>query len=120
VASRIKTPYWVYRKMQKRQCSWNDVRDRLAIRVLCADESACYRVLGYAHRLFHPVPGSLKDYIAHPKANGYRSLHAVVIVRSPTARMVEIQIRSEDMHWTDEFGSASHVKYKMNEFEEAK
>lgn len=112
VSYRIKTPYWVHRKMLKRQCAWNEVHDRLAIRILCSDEAACFRVLGTVHRLFCPARGSLKDYIAAPKTNGYRSLHTVVLGVAPTVQMVEIQIRSEDMHWTNEFGSASHTAYK--------
>ncbi|MDA7967667.1 MAG: bifunctional (p)ppGpp synthetase/guanosine-3',5'-bis(diphosphate) 3'-pyrophosphohydrolase [Gammaproteobacteria bacterium] len=110
VHGREKSVYSIYRKMQRKKITLRDMRDIHAIRVITETRPQCYPALGLIHRLYKPRPGSFKDYIAIPKANGYQSLHTVVI--GPAGQPVEVQIRSEAMHRVAEQGVASHWLYK--------
>lgn len=110
---RVKTLYSTYRKMVVKNRSFEDLTDRLAIRVIVKNQMDCYRALGVIHQCLHPVPGKLKDYIGAPKENGYQSIHTVVYpMPGVTEIPIEVQIRSEAMHRHCEFGPASHFDYK--------
>ena len=86
------------------------VYDIVALRVIVEDVENCYRVLGIIHGLFQPVPGRIKDYIATPKRNGYRSLHTTIFTGN--GGVVEIQIRTPEMHAEAAYGIAAHFIYK--------
>jgi guanosine-3',5'-bis(diphosphate) 3'-pyrophosphohydrolase len=113
IESRIKSLYSTYRKMMiKRRC-FEELSDRLALRVIVREPADCYRALGAIHAAMHPIPGKLKDYIGAPKENGYRSIHTVVYpLPGVTESPMEIQVRTEQMHRECEFGIANHGEYK--------
>lgn len=111
VTGRAKHPYSVWRKMQERHVSFEQVTDIIAFRVITASADDCYRALGILHRKWKMVPGRFKDFISTPKRNGYQSLHTTVM-RGGNMR-IEIQIRSRDMHQQGEFGLAAHWAYKQ-------
>jgi GTP pyrophosphokinase len=110
VAGRPKHIYSIWKKMQRKGLSIDDLYDLNALRVLVDDVSACYAALGVVHGLWRHISKEFDDYIASPKDNSYRSLHTAVL--GPAARPLEIQIRSLDMHKHAEFGVASHWRYK--------
>jgi len=112
VQGREKHPYSIWRKMQERHISFEQLSDIMAFRVLTDGTDECYRALGLIHQRFKMVPGRFKDYISTPKRNGYQSLHTTVI-HEENAR-IEIQIRSERMHRDSEFGLAAHWAYKQD------
>jgi GTP pyrophosphokinase len=112
VFSRAKHFYSIYQKMRKRGKAGGELFDLLGIRILCATVEQCYTLLGMCHRLWKPVDGRFKDYIAMPKGNGYKSLHTTVIA---SGRLLEIQIRTAAMHETAEYGVASHWLYKKGQ-----
>ncbi|MEO5343261.1 MAG: RelA/SpoT family protein [Gammaproteobacteria bacterium SHHR-1] len=107
---REKNPYSVYRKMRDKHLSLSELADVLAFRIIVDSVDTCYRVLGVVHNLYKPKPGSFKDYIAIPKANGYQSLHSILI--GPSGFPIEIQIRTREMHQLAECGIAAHWIYK--------
>jgi GTP pyrophosphokinase len=109
VESRVKHTYSLHRKMIKYEKNEEKIFDIVALRVLTESVNDCYQVLGLVHMLWKPIPGRIKDYIALPKPNGYRSLHTTVITEDG---IVEIQIRTEEMHQEAEMGVASHFLYK--------
>src|SRR3989344_4348353 len=110
---RIKGIYSTYRKMAIKRRTFEELTDRLAIRVIVPDTDSCYRALGIIHGAMHAVPGKLKDYIGMPKENSYRSIHTVVYpLPGVTEQPIEIQIRSRIMHEESEFGSSAHGEYK--------
>jgi len=110
---RIKGLYSTYRKMVLKERRFEELTDRLALRLVVRNIEDCYRTLGVVHSVFHPIPGKLKDYIGAPKENGYRSIHTVVYpLKGVTEQPIEIQIRTEKMHEECEFGIARHVDYK--------
>lgn len=110
VAGRPKHIYSIWSKMQGKRVDFDHVYDVRALRVIVKDVAACYQVLSLVHTRFAPVAGEYDDYIARPKANGYQSLHTVVI--DPGGRAIEIQIRTRQMHEFAELGIAAHWRYK--------
>jgi GTP pyrophosphokinase len=118
ISSRAKHYYSIYLKMRKRGKAASEIYDFFGLRIICQNDMDCYIILGLVHKLWKPVNGRFKDYIAHPKANGYRSLHTTVLT-GPDETMLEIQIRSAAMHEAAEFGLASHWLYKRGKAGEA-
>jgi GTP pyrophosphokinase len=112
ISGREKHPYSIYRKMRDKRKSINELADVFAFRIVVDKMDTCYRVLGVVHNLYKPKPGCFKDYIAIPKANGYQSLHSILI--GPSGLPIEIQIRTTDMHQLAESGIAAHWQYKTN------
>lgn len=110
VFGREKNLYSIYRKMQEKNIPFSEVLDIYGFRVIVKDTLACYMALGVLHGMFKPVPGRIKDYIALPKANGYQSLHSVLL--GPNGMPIEIQLRTWEMHRLAEVGVASHWLYK--------
>jgi GTP pyrophosphokinase len=110
VAGREKKPYSIWRKMQNRQISLEQLSDLYGFRVICSSIEDCYRVLGLVHTTWRAVPGRFKDYISTPKQNGYRSIHTTIV--GPRHQRVELQLRTEPMHVTAEYGVAAHTFYK--------
>jgi GTP diphosphokinase / guanosine-3',5'-bis(diphosphate) 3'-diphosphatase len=110
VTGRQKTPYSVWRKMERKAVALEQLSDIFGFRVLVNTVSDCYRVLGAVHVVWPVVPMRFKDYISTPKQNDYRSLHTTVI--GPGRQRVELQIRTYEMHQIDEDGIAAHAVYK--------
>lgn len=107
---RVKSVYGIYRKAFVQGKSIDEIYDIYAVRIIVQTVTECYNALGIIHDMFTPIPNRFKDYIATPKANMYQSLHTTVIGREGVP--FEVQIRTEDMHYTAEYGIAAHWKYK--------
>lgn len=107
---RVKGLYSLYHKLKRKEWDIDAIYDLMAMRIIVDSVEDCYRSLGIVHDLWRPLPQRVKDYIAFPKPNGYQSLHTTVATQSGT--ILEIQIRTKQMHQDSEFGVASHVFYK--------
>jgi GTP pyrophosphokinase len=112
VSGRMKTPYSVWRKMQRKNITFEQLSDIMAFRVVVGSLGDCYHALGLLHSRYPVVPGRFKDYISTPKPNGYRSLHTTII--GPERHRIEVQIRTHEMHEVAEYGVAAHWKYKQD------
>jgi guanosine-3',5'-bis(diphosphate) 3'-pyrophosphohydrolase len=110
VEGREKHLYSIYKKMQNKKISINEMVDVHGFRIIVDNADVCYRVLGLVHSVYKPMPGRFKDYIAIPRVNGYQSLHTTLF--GPNGVPIEVQIRSEHMHRVAESGIAAHWKYK--------
>ncbi len=110
-SGREKSPYSIWRKMQRKNVAFEQLSDVMAFRILVDDIAECYHALGIIHSAYHVVPGRFKDYISTPKPNNYRSLHTGII--GPEQQRIEVQIRSREMHEISELGVAAHWSYKQ-------
>ncbi len=113
VTGREKHPYSIWRKMAERHVNFEQVTDIMAFRVITDSDADCYSALGVLHIAWQFIPGRFKDYISTPKTNGYRSLHTSLIYKN--SMRVEVQIRTREMHRTNEFGFAAHWAYKQGD-----
>ena len=110
VFGRAKKPYSIWRKMQEKELSFSRLSDIYGFRIITTSDEDCYRALGVIHRRWRAVPGRFKDYISQPKTNGYRSIHTTVSGRD--GKIVEVQIRTRQMHDVAETGVAAHWSYR--------
>lgn len=110
LSGRHKSLYSIYSKMLKKKLTMDEIHDIHGLRLIVDKEEDCYKALRVVHQLWPEVPGKLKDYISHPKFNGYRSLHTVVMDEGMVP--LEVQIRTREMHLQAEFGFAAHWRYK--------
>lgn len=117
ISGRAKHIFSIYRKIQRKQVDLSEIYDASAVRVLVDDVQDCYTVLGLVHAAWEHIPKEFDDYIAHPKANGYRSIHTAVY--GPDDHIVEIQIRTKSMHEEAELGIAAHWVYKEGKAQES-
>ena len=113
IYGREKTPFSVWRKIQKKRTSLEQITDIIGFRVILESSNDCYRALGVFHTKWNCIPGKFKDYISSPKLNNYQSLHTAII--GPNKRPIEIQLRTMAMHEFAQRGIASHWKYKSSE-----
>ena len=110
LTGRTKHIYSIYRKMNLKRRKLDEIYDVIGIRVIVDEKRDCYGALGVIHDMWHPIPGEFDDYVATPKESMYRSLHTAVI--GPEGHALEIQIRTEEMHESAEYGVAAHWRYK--------
>src|SRR6185295_15157139 len=111
VSGREKTPYSIWRKMQKKQVEFEQLSDIMAFRIMVEDVPTCYQTLGVLHSSYSMIPGRFKDFISTPKPNDYQSLHTGII--GPHRLRIEVQIRTRQMHEVAEMGVAAHWGYKQ-------
>ncbi len=113
IYGREKSPVSIWRKMQRKNVSFEQLSDIMAFRIVVGSVFECYAALGVIHGAYAMLPGRFKDFISTPKPNGYRSLHTTVI--GPAQKKIEIQIRTREMHEEAELGVAAHWAYKQGE-----
>ena len=113
IFSREKTPFSIWRKIQKKRTSLEQITDIIGFRIILKDVENCYKTLGFFHSKWNCIPGKFKDYISSPKINKYKSIHTAII--GPNKRPIEIQLRTKQMHEFAQRGIASHWKYKSSE-----
>ena len=113
IIGREKTPFSIWRKVQKKRVSLEQISDIIGFRIILDNIEDCYKALGIFHSKWNCIPGKFKDYISSPKINKYQSLHTSIF--GPNKRPIEIQIRTMPMHEFAERGVASHWKYKSSE-----
>ncbi len=113
IYGREKTPFSIWRKVQKKRVSLEQITDIIGFRIILDNFDECYQTLGVLHKEWNCIPGKFKDYISSPKINGYKSIHTSVI--GSHKKPIEIQIRTSEMHDFAERGIASHWKYKSSE-----
>lgn len=107
---RVKGVYSLFKKLERKKGDIDEIYDIIALRIIVPDIPSCYKVLGVIHEMWRPLPGKIKDYIASPKPNGYKSIHTTVFAGD--SGPIEVQIRTEEMHKEAQFGVASHISYK--------
>jgi guanosine-3',5'-bis(diphosphate) 3'-pyrophosphohydrolase len=112
VTGRPKHLWSIFQKMRKRNKGFEEIYDLMAIRVIVRSVPECYHVLGIIHHNWTPIQERIKDYIASPKSNAYQSLHTTIF--GPGGQLFEVQIRTQEMHRTAEFGIAAHWLYKRD------
>jgi GTP pyrophosphokinase len=113
ILARSKSLYSIYQKMLRQDKPFEEIQDAMGVRIITDTVANCYALLGIVHTQFKPVAGTFTDYISIPKMNLYRSLHTTVM--GPGGELVEIQIRTDEMHRTAEYGIAAHWRYKTGE-----
>ena len=113
IHGREKTPFSIWRKVQKKRVSLEQITDIIGFRIILNNVDDCYKTLGIFHKKWNCIPGKFKDYISSPKINGYKSIHTSVI--GSNKKPIEIQIRTHEMHEFAERGVASHWQYKSSE-----
>ena len=113
IYGREKTPFSIWRKIQKKRTSLEQITDIIGFRIILDNVQECYKALGIFHSKWNCIPGRFKDYISSPKINKYQSLHTAII--GPNKRPIEIQLRTLQMHEFAQRGIASHWKYRSNE-----
>lgn len=113
VDRRIKSLYSLYKKLLLKNWNVALIYDIIALRIIVKTPAECYQILGLIHGRWRPMPNRFKDYIAQPKANGYQSLHTTIF--SGSGYVVEIQIKTEDMHFLAEYGVPAHLSYKKHQ-----
>jgi len=113
IIGREKTPFSIWRKVQKKRISLEQISDIIGFRIILDSVEDCYKALGIFHNMWNCIPGKFKDYISSPKINKYQSIHTSII--GPNRRPIEIQLRTLPMHEYAERGIASHWKYKSSE-----
>ncbi len=113
IHGREKTPFSIWRKVQKKRVSLEQITDIIGFRIILKNVDECYKTLGIFHKKWNCIPGKFKDYISSPKINGYKSIHTSVI--GSNKKPIEIQIRTQEMHEFAERGVASHWQYKSSE-----
>ncbi len=113
IFGREKTPFSIWRKVQKKRVSLEQITDIIGFRIIVKDIDDCYKALGVLHKEYNCIPGKFKDYISFAKINGYKSIHTSVI--GSNKKPIEIQIRTQKMHEFAERGIASHWQYKSSE-----
>ncbi len=113
IYGREKTPFSIWRKVQKKRVSLEQVTDIIGFRIILDNIDDCYKTLGIIHKKYNCIPGKFKDYISSAKINGYKSIHTSVI--GSNKKPIEIQIRTKEMHEFAERGIASHWQYKSSE-----
>ncbi len=113
IYGREKTPFSIWRKVQKKRVSLEQITDIIGFRIILNNVDDCYKTLGIFHKKWNCIPGKFKDYISSPKINGYKSIHTSVI--GSNKKPIEIQIRTQEMHEFAERGVASHWQYKSSE-----
>ena len=113
IYGREKTPFSIWRKVQKKRVSLEQITDIIGFRIILKNVDDCYKTLGIFHKKWNCIPGKFKDYISSPKINGYKSIHTSVI--GSNKKPIEIQIRTREMHEFAERGIASHWQYKSSE-----
>ena len=111
VTGREKTPYSIWRKMQRKDVAFEQLSDIMAFRVIVGSVEQCYQALGIIHARYPVIPARFKDYVSTPKPNGYRSIHTAVI--GPERQRIEVQIRTQEMHEISELGVAAQWAYKQ-------
>ncbi|MBU4242690.1 MAG: RelA/SpoT family protein, partial [Nanoarchaeota archaeon] len=109
IFGRTKTIYSLYKKIQRKNCKFEDIFDLMALRIIAKSVKECYEIIGIIHNLWKPLPHRFKDFIAMPKSNMYQSLHTTVMVKG---QPIEIQVRTEEMDKIAEDGIAAHWQYK--------
>lgn len=113
VEGREKRPYSIWRKMERKDISFEQLSDIMAFRVLVDNVGQCYQALGILHHHYPSIPGRFKDYISTPKPNNYQSIHTTII--GPLRQRIEVQIRTFEMHEVAELGVAAHWAYKSGQ-----
>jgi (p)ppGpp synthase/HD superfamily hydrolase len=116
VTGRLKSPQSILHKMEQKGLTYDEVMDRVALRICVEDEATAYAVMEELHHHFEPIPQTFDDYVQHPKDNGYQSLHTAVLtgIDGVATEPVEFQVRTHEMHEMAEAGPASHVLYKLS------